>query len=66
MPIYFPCQIADFASYANVNIPDVIGDVAKQTTNSLKNASGKLFCWFVNNQLKGNPDKHCLIISCSN
>ena len=44
MPIYFPCQIADFASYANVNIPDVIGDVAKQTTNSLKNASGKLFC----------------------
>ena len=44
MPIYFPCQIADFASYTNVNIPDVIGDVAKQAINSLKNASGELFC----------------------
>ena len=55
----------DFASYADDNTPYFIGNVAKETINSLKEASDELFYWFANNQMKANPDKCHLLTSSS-
>ena len=55
----------DFASYADDNTPYVIGNGVKEVINSLKEASGKLFYWFANNQMKANPDKCHLLTSSS-
>ena len=52
----------DFGSYADDNTPYVIGNGAKETINSLKEASDELFYWFANNQMKVNPDKFHLFI----
>ena len=54
----------NFTSYADDNTPYVIGDGVIQVTESLEQASEKLFCWFTNNQIRANPDK-CLLITSS-
>ena len=53
----------DFSNYADDNTY-VLGNGVKEASNSLKEASDELFCWFANNQMKANPDKcHLLTIS---
>ena len=54
-----------FAIYADDNALYVIGDGVIKVIESLKEASDELFCWFVNNQVKANPDKCHLITSSS-
>ena len=46
--------------------PYVIGDGAKEPTDSLKNTSNNLLCWFASNQMKANPGKYNLIATCDN
>ena len=46
-----------FAIYADHNALYVMGDGVIKVIESLKEASDELFCWFVNNQVKANPDK---------
>ena len=42
--------------------PYVIGDGAKEPTDSLKNTSNNLLCWFASNQMKANPGKYHLML----
>ena len=55
----------DFASYADDNTPYVIGNDVKEVIHFLKEASGELFSWFADNQMKANPDKCHLLTSSS-
>ena len=56
-----------FANYVDDTAPPyVFGDDVKQATDSLKNASDELFCWFTSNQMKANRDKCHPITSCDN
>ena len=50
-------------SYADDNTPYVIEDGVTQLSEYLRERSGKLFCWFANNQMKANLGKCHLIIS---
>ena len=54
-----------FASYADDNTSNVIGNGVKEVINSLKEASNELFYWFADNQMKPNPDKCHLLTSSS-
>ena len=53
----------NFRNYADDNVPYVTGDGVMQVTESLKEVSDELFCWFANNQMKANPHKYHLITS---
>ena len=53
----------DLASYADDNTPCYNKGV-QEAINSLKEASGELFYWFANNQMKANPAK-CHILTSS-
>ena len=55
----------DFASFTDDNTPYVTGNGVKEVINSLKEASGELFDWFVDNQMKANPEKCHLLTSSS-
>ena len=68
---YFICELfsfmnnVNFPSYVDDNALYVIGDGVIEVTASLKEASGKLFLWFANNQMKANPYKRHLITGSS-
>ena len=51
----------NFASFADDDTPYVIRDGVIQVIESLTEASGELFCWLTNNQMKANPDNCHLI-----
>ena len=55
----------NFPSYADDTIPYVIRDGVKRITESLKEASNELLCWFANTQMTANPDMCHLITSSS-
>ena len=55
----------NFASYTDDNTSYVIVHGVIQITESLKEASDELFCWFANNQVKANPGKcHWITSGC--
>ena len=53
----------DFAIYSDYNTPYVSADNIDEFIKRLKAASGKLFKWFADNQMKTNQDKCHLIFS---
>ena len=53
----------DFASYADDNTTYVSADTIDEVIKRLETASGKLFKWFADNQMKANQDKCHLIVS---
>ena len=55
----------NFASFADDNTPNVIGDGLMHVIESLTEASGKIFCRFSKNQMKANPKRFHLVISSS-
>ena len=48
----------DFASYADDNAPYTIGNSMEDVILKLRNSSTILFQWFMDNQMKANPDKY--------
>ena len=55
----------DFAGYADDNTPYVIGNDVEGVIFKLQNALEILFQWFMDNQMKANPDKCHFICSSS-
>ena len=53
----------DFASYADDNTPCIIGNDMKDVILKLQNSSKILFQWFMDNQVKNNPDECHFICS---
>ena len=47
----------DFASYADDNIPYVVGNNIEDVVIKLQNASLTLFQWFYDNQMKADLNK---------
>ena len=52
-----------FASYADDNTTYITADTIDEVIKRLEAASGKLFKWFADNQMKANQDKCHLIVS---
>ena len=51
----------DFASYADDNTPYTVGNDMEDIVLKLQDLSKILFQWFMDNQMKANPDKCHLI-----
>ena len=56
---------AHFASYVDDNTPFFVGSDLYEVTFKLQSASKTLFQWFVDNQMKINPEKSHFISSCN-
>ena len=55
----------DFASYADENTPYTIGNDMQDVIFKLQNLSKIFFQWFMENEIKANPDK-CHFICMTN
>ena len=56
--LFFIMNDIDFASYADDNAPYTIGNSMEDVILKLRNSSTILFQWFMDNQMKANPDKY--------
>ena len=56
--LFFIMNDIDFASYADDNAPYTIGNSMEDVILKLRNSSTILFQWFMDNQVKANPDKY--------
>ena len=54
----------DFANYVDDATVHVAEYGMKEAIDCLKTASDDLFCWLTSNQMKANPVKCHLIVSC--
>ena len=55
--LFFIIEDCDIVNYADDNIPYFSWKYVEGILNSLKNVSSKLFQWFTDKELKGNPSK---------
>ena len=61
--LFYMMSDTDFASYADDNTTYISADTIDEVIKRLEAASGKLFKWFADNQMKANQDKCRLIVS---
>ena len=61
--LFFLIDDIDFASYAVDNIPYIIGNNMEEVIFKSQTLSKILFQWFMDNQMKANPDKCHFICS---
>ena len=61
--LFFIMDHINFANYADDNTPYTIGNNLEDVIFKLQNSSKILFQWFIDNQMKTNPDKCHFIYS---
>ena len=61
--LFFIMDHINFANYADDNTPCTIGNNVEDVIFKLQNSSKILFQWFIDNQMKTNPDKCYFIYS---